>query len=877
MNLPATDTTLPPEDYIRLDLPLLLPDVEDEQDACIVRLESLLESRPGISMAHVVIDPDKGAQLCVHYDPQIIPLSRIYEIAGGAGADITSRFGHAIFRTSGLIRQRRGDSIEKLLLREPGIVAAGVNASAETVRVEFDRRLTSHGAIEAALERLGILGGSMERDSATKEERAADTAGAAAGDADEHAGHDHAGDDHSGHAHAPGADGGHEHSSHGHAGHGHGGHSHGSGWFGTYGEMTFALVCGAFLLSGWLMSRGHVTEPMRYLPFYFAAYLFGGFFTTRDALESLRVRRFEIDTLMIVAAGGAAALGEWGEGALLLFLFSLGHSLEHYAMGRARKAIEALAELAPKTALVRREGREVELPIADLVVGDLVIVRPSARIPADGEVTAGTSSVDQAPITGESVPVTKGMAEGMDRRVFAGTINGEGTLEITVGKRASDSTLARVVEMVREAETQKSQTQKLTDRIEKYFVPGVLVLVALLLVLPPLLLDEAFSVSFYRAMSVLVAASPCALAIATPSAVLSGVARAARGGVLVKGGAHLENLGKVTVMLMDKTGTLTEGKPRVTDIVPADGVDETTLLRLAAAVERRSTHPLAAAIIGAAKERGIAADIDAGDLKNVPGKGITSSIEGKEIAIGRSTLFDESGGVPAAITATVERLQASGRTTMIVRHGETFLGVIGLMDTPRSSAKGVIAELHRLGVTRIIMLSGDNQSVAGAVAAEVGIDEARGDMMPEDKVAAVRELVRNETVAMLGDGVNDAPALAHATVGIAMGAGGSDVALETADVALMGDDLTKLPFAVGLSRRSASIIRQNLVISLGMVAFLIPMTLLGLAGIGVAVLLHEGSTIVVVINALRLLAYREEGPKNPGTPDPRGSLRSPAG
>jgi Cd2+/Zn2+-exporting ATPase len=411
--------------------------------------------------------------------------------------------------------------------------------------------------------------------------------------------------------------------------------------------------------------------------------------------------------------------------------------------------------------------------------------------------------------------------------------------------------------MVREAETQKSPTQKLTDRIERYFVPSILALVALLLVVPPLVLDEAFALSFYRAMSVLVAASPCALAIATPSAVLSGVARAARSGVLIKGGVHLENLGAVTAVLMDKTGTLTEGKPKVTDIIPTEGVDEADLLRVAAAVERKSTHPLALAIVRAAEERGAAEGAPAGDLRNITGQGVLSSVDGEPVAIGNLALFRSHPGTapPPAVIASLERLQAEGRTTMIVRHGERYLGVVGLMDTPRESARGVIAALHALGVTQLVMLSGDHQLVASAVARELGLDDARGDLMPEQKVEVVRQIAATTKVAMIGDGVNDAPALAHATVGIAMGTTGSDLALETADVALMADDLTKLPFAIGLSRKAASVIRQNLWMSLGMVAFLIPATLFGFAGIGIAVLLHEGSTIVVVLNALRLLAY----------------------
>jgi Cd2+/Zn2+-exporting ATPase len=411
--------------------------------------------------------------------------------------------------------------------------------------------------------------------------------------------------------------------------------------------------------------------------------------------------------------------------------------------------------------------------------------------------------------------------------------------------------------MVKEAETQKSPTQRFTDKFERYFVPAVLGTVVLLL-FAWAVIDEPFSTSFYRAMAVLVAASPCALAISTPSAVLSGVARAARGGVLVKGGAPLENLGRLGSIAFDKTGTLTEGKPRLTDVVCSDGVTEDELLRVAVAVESLSDHPLAAAVVRGGKER-LKSDVvaPAHEVQSITGRGVKATVDGQQVYIGKDSLFAEVEGspLPETLRASVERLKTSGRTTMIVRHGDTYLGVLGLMDTPREAAKNVINRLRELGIKRMIMLSGDNQQVANAVAKAVGIDEALGDLMPEAKVEAIKRLNKQGGVAMVGDGVNDAPAMANATVGIAMGAAGSDVALETADVALMADDLSHLPFAVGLSRQTSRIIRQNLWLSLGMVAFLVPATVLGLR-LGPAVLLHEGSTLLVVLNALRLLAYQ---------------------
>ncbi len=641
-------------------------------------------------------------------------------------------------------------------------------------------------------------------------------------------------------------------------------------------EMLFALACGAMMTTGWLISMGSA-DPWVPRAFYVVAYGLGGFFALGETWRSLRRRRFDIDFLMIAAAVGAAFLDKWAEGALLLFLFSLGNGLEHYAMGRARRAIEALAALAPESANVRRPGGIEVVPLAALVRGDIVVVKPNERMPADGFVVDGVSSVDEAPITGESQPVDKepvadassalqqGDKLAAEHRIFSGTINQSGLLEVMVSRPSAESTLARVIDMVREAETQKSSTQRFAESFEHRFVPAVLALVSLLM-FAWVVLDEPFSASFYRAIAVLVAASPCALAISTPSAVLSGVARGARGGVLFKGGGPLESLGDLDAMAFDKTGTLTEGKPRLTDVVPWEGASADQLLRAAIAIEALSDHPLASAVVRDGRDRLAAADgptlaiVEATELRSITGRGVTAMIEGERVYAGKGALFDEVEGPPMsdALLERLAALEAAGRTAIVVRRGERYLGLLGLMDTPRQAAAETIRRLRQLGIERMIMLSGDNQQVVDAVAREVGLDEARGDLMPEDKVKAIQELRQKGSVAMVGDGVNDAPALAHATVGVAMGAAGSDVALETADIALMADELGHLPFAVGLSRQTRRIIRQNIWISLGMIAFLVPATLFGLR-MGAAVLLHEGSTVVVVFNALRLLGYG--GPK----------------
>ena len=647
-------------------------------------------------------------------------------------------------------------------------------------------------------------------------------------------------------------------------------HSHG-GIFGERSELIFAILSGAFLAAGFAVDI-LAENAAEWLPLagYLAAYFFGGFYTLKEAIDNARARKFKIDSLMLVAATGAAILGEFAEGALLLFLFSIGHALENFAMGRAKRAIDALAELAPDTATVLRGDAQVTVPVEELKVGDTVLVRPNERLPADGFIVVGESAINQAPVTGESIPVDKRpvpdaaiarqsiAAISSSSRAFAGTINGSGALRIEVTKKASESTLSKVAELVAAAETQRSPTQRMTDKFERIFVPLVLAL-AVLLLFAPLVIDESFGESFYRSMAVLVAASPCALAIATPSAVLSGVARAARGGVLIKGGAALEDLGTLKAMAFDKTGTLTEGEPRITEVIPTGGADEAELLSVAVAVERLSDHPLAQAVVRDGVDRLGDTDIpEASDLKSLTGRGVTARLGDEAVWIGKAEMFGVDGTAPLtdASAEAISALRQQGRTTMVVRRGKRDLGVIGMMDTAREGAREALAELRALGIERMLMISGDHANVAAAIGKEVGLDEARGDLMPQDKVDTIDALSREAKVAMVGDGVNDAPAMAKATVGIAMGAAGSDVALETADVALMADDLRHLPFVVGLSRKSRSIIRQNVYVSLGVVAILVPATILGL-GIGPAVIMHEGSTLLVVFNALRLLGYRE--------------------
>ncbi|MCW0483686.1 heavy metal translocating P-type ATPase [Gaoshiqia sediminis] len=828
---------------LQIEIPLILPEVPDEKDQCVQELISLLQEQKGLEKVHVSEAAENGVpQLCFHYDPELISIDRVRSIARQTGASITEKTGHKLIGVEGIRHPRHARSIEHNLLSLNGIIEASVSASG-MVRTEFDTRKIDEAAIVKALrkEGLGITDTALEAGKylrGTKE-----TEKVQKGKKPEHEEKEGEEDE----------------------------HAHG-GLLGKNTELIFSILSGILLAIGFGLSFVDAVPSWISLSLYIGAYFFGGFYTAKEAIQTIAKGGFEIDFLMLVAAIGAAILGEWAEGALLLFLFSMGHALEHYAMNKARKSIAALADLAPKTALRKKNGKTEEVGIETLEIGDIIVVRPNSKISADGVVVNGESSVNQAPITGESVPVDKMPVDDPEKdysnekdisdknRVFSGTINGNNTLEVKVIKEASDSTLSRLVKLVNEAQTQKSPTQRFTDKFEKYFVPSVLGLVVLLLG-AFLVIDENFSDSFYRAMAVLVAASPCALAISTPSAVLSGVARAAKSGVLIKGGRPLEDLGVLTALAFDKTGTLTEGKPKLTKVIPLNNIDENELLKMAIAVENLSDHPLAKAVVRDGKTRLKGDNIpEAKDLEAVLGKGIKATLGEDKVYIGNLELYEalDDKKPSEEITEKVKALESEGNTTMLVRRNSDYVGIIALMDTPRAEAKSTLEQLKKLGIKRMVMLTGDNQKVADAVAKEIGLTDAWGSLLPEEKVDAIKKLKEKESkVAMVGDGVNDAPAMVHSTVGIAMGAAGSDVALETADIALMGDKLETLPFAIGLSRKAKGIIKQNLWISLGVVAILIPSTILGLASIGIAVLIHEGSTLVVVFNALRLLAYKK--------------------
>jgi Cd2+/Zn2+-exporting ATPase len=511
-------------------------------------------------------------------------------------------------------------------------------------------------------------------------------------------------------------------------------------------------------------------------------------------------------------------------------------------------------DLRPDEATVVGNDGERRIPADEVAVGQLILVRPGDRLPLDGMVVSGLTSIDQAPITGESVPVAKGPGAP----VFAGTINQDGAITVRVTKLASESTLARIITLVVEAQSTKAPAERWIEVLEQRYAAGVIGLTLLAIVVPPLL-GEAFSTSFYRAMTLMVVASPCAIVMAMPAAVLSAIANAARQGVLFKGGAYLEAMASLRVVALDKTGTLTTGRPWVTDIVPLDGTGPETVLRLAASVERHSEHPLGAALVAAAGQRGLAL-AEPSAMQAIPGRGVIGVVDDQPVIVGNPDLFAERGLLlPAVLGATVQRLHAEGKTVMIVAD-ERPLGAVAVADQPRPTAAAVVARLRRLGIQRIVMLTGDHQVVAETLAQRLAIDEVRADLLPHEKQQVVADLVRQAgQVAMVGDGVNDAPALATATVGVAMGAAGTDVALETADVVLMADDLGKLAYAIELSRRARTIVLQNLAFALLVIVVLLLSTFGGVMTLPIGVFGHEGSTVLVLLNSLRLLLVRDRG------------------
>lgn len=582
---------------------------------------------------------------------------------------------------------------------------------------------------------------------------------------------------------------------------------------------------------------------------YALAAICGGWFVVPKAWYAARAMRPDMNLLMAIAVVGAIAIGEWFEGATVAFLFSVSLALESWSVGRARRAVEALLDLAPSIARVRRDDFVLELPPDQVTVGSILLVRPGERIPLDGVVRLGTSHVNQAPITGESVPVVKEPG-GI---VYAGTINGDGALEVETTKPAQDTTLAHIIKMVGEAQRKRGPAEQWVERFARMYTPAVLALAIAVAVLPPLLLGQSWGAWFYRALVLLVIGCPCALVISTPVTVVAGLAAAARQGVLIKGGAFLEAPARIKAVAVDKTGTLTEGKPRVTAVFPLAEHSEDELLARAAGMETHTDHPLAHAILVYAAGRKVA-PLPVTDFQILQGKGATGRIDGREYWIGSHRYLEARGQETPDLHGRLEQLSEAGQTVVVVGNDQHVCGLIAIADAVRPDAGAVVHALHAAGVFPVVMLTGDNEPTARAIAAATGVDEVRAELLPEDKVKAVQDLVaRYGQVAMVSDGVNDAPAMATATLGIAMGAIGSDAAIETADVALMADDLSKLPWLIRHSKRALSTIRVNIGLSLGVKALFVILTFAGFASLWAAIAADMGVSLVVIANALRLL------------------------
>lgn len=862
-------------------------------EPCQQRLQERVQAHRGVQVAHV--DQDGAAPfLCIHYDPDWISPQRVRALAQEEGAQLEARYGHETLAIRGLDCADCARTLERAIERLPGVLWVSVHFAAATLALEIDREQVDRAAIVARIRALGyevdepapvqemvfqVEGLDCADCALHLEEALGRTPGIAHVSVDfalararitPQAGHDVAG------TAAQVAE------KMGYALVGEGARSgqaapSPAGWrqrlrqrrrdLTTVGAgLLIALAVALNLLGG---------PPTLVVGSYVAAILVGGFYIARAGWAALRTTHsLDMNALMTVAAVGAIFVGEWAEGAVAMFLFSLGNTLEAYTMDRARNAIRSLMDLKPRTATRLQADREQVVAVEDLGVGDRVLVRPGERIPLDGAVLTGESAVNQAPITGESTPVDKGPGD----EVFAGTVNGQGALTVAVTRISTDTTLARIIQMVEEAQSQKAPSQRFVDRFARVYTPLVLAAAVAVALVPPVagaLLGYGewgalWGEWVYRALVLLVIACPCALVISTPVSIVSAIANAARSGVLINGGAYLEELGSLKAIAFDKTGTLTVGRPQVVDvrcIGHPEGMawtecpDCQQMLARAAAVERRSEHPLAQAVVQAAQEQGLDSLLPAAEaVEALTGRGVRGRVNGRRVLVGTHGFVHEEHPELAEgpFCQAVHAAQAAGQSVMVVQEeGNGVLGFIAVSDSLRPGVAGVMADLARVGVVQTVMLTGDNQATARSIAAQAGVADVRADLLPEDKVRAVESLLADyQSVAMVGDGVNDAPAMARASVGIAMGAAGADTALETADVALMADDLGKLAFAVRLSKRARAIIRQNFVVALGIKAVFFALAVAGVATLWMAVFADVGASLIVTLNGMRLLRKR---------------------
>ena len=613
-------------------------------------------------------------------------------------------------------------------------------------------------------------------------------------------------------------------------------------------------ISAVLLVVSWILSQQYGENQLIPTIGYATAIVIGGYSLFIQGFKNLSKFKFDMKTLMTIAIIGAAAIGQWGEGAMVVILFAISEALERYSVDKARQSIESLMDIAPKEAVIRRNNEEIKVHVEDILVGDIMIVKPGQKLAMDGRVVKGISTLNQAAITGESVPVTKTLED----EVFAGTLNEEGLLEVEVTKKVEDTTIAKIIHLVEEAQAERAPSQAFVDRFAQYYTPLIVVLALLIAVVPPLLFSAAWSTWVYQGLAVLVVGCPCALVVSTPVAVVTAIGNAANNGVLIKGGIHLEEAGALKAIAFDKTGTLTKGVPAVTDIITYSG-NENDLLTITAAIEKGSQHPLASALMREAESRGLDFDkLVVEDFQSITGKGVKAKVNNEMYYVGSPKLFEEIHGVlENSQKRQINDIEAQGKTVMVLGNEEEILSLIAVADEIRETSKAVINQLNKIGI-ETVMLTGDNERTAREIGKQVGVSDVKASLLPEDKLNFIKELRgKHKKVGMVGDGVNDAPALAASTVGVAMGGAGTDTALETADIALMSEDLNQLPYTIKLSRKAVTIIKQNITFSLAIKLLALLLVIPGWLTLWIAIFADMGATLLVTLNSLRLLKRKK--------------------
>ncbi len=769
-----------------LDIPVVWPDYFEDCGQCTGRLQEMLEELDGVRVVSV---DSEHRTIGISYDTNLLTFEDIKERARALGVSVAEHFNHETVRITGLDCPDCAHKLETAIRRIGGVAWASLNYATSVLIVEYEPELTS---LDAVIKRVADFGYEVEKERAVAATEPKRTI-----------------------------------------------------------RRNLRLACtaasGALLAAGglvWLISG---TSTITAVVFLLSA-IIGGIFTARTAALSLRGLVLDTNLLVSVAAIGAIALREYAEAGAVMFLFSLGGTLEAYTVEKTRKSIMSLIEAAPSSAMVRRNGSFVSVSAQDIEVGEIVLVKPGDKIPVDGTIVEGGSTVDQSPVTGESTPVVKGPGDV----VYAGTINGHGSFEARSTSPAEDNTLSRIVHMVEQAQSQKAPAQRFSERFGRYYTPIVIGLAVVVAIAGPIFLDGGYKDWFGRALTLLVVSCPCALVISTPVAIVAAIGNAAKSGVLIRGGAHLEMLGNVTIAAFDKTGTLTQGKLSICGVIPFNSNSADDVLAIAAAIESRSEHPLADAIIEAARSKNLP-ERKVQFFEAFPGKGARAVVEGEVYYIG-STRFMRELGIDVPGTTAMAEMQMRGCSVVYLADDAALSGAIGASDTIKQNSADAISRLKQVGIRKTVMLTGDTAQSGRTIAAQLGIDEEHAELLPEDKLRMIRELgMGKERVAMVGDGINDSPALAAADVGIAMGGAGSPAAIEAADVALMADDIAMLPYAISLSKKANAVIIQNISLSLLAVALLVFGALTNKISLAFGVLGHEGSALLVIANSMRLL------------------------